>query len=164
MHHLVQVSQVAAQTGEQLAPTWQQILRLLKADSQVGFLVGRLLASLNYKNTVTPLQPEIVTGLYGNSLNISISQLESFYKNPYEYFLQYGLKLNERDEFELSPASTGQFFHEALDELIKLVQQQRINLASLDDQAITEMVTEVTQKSSKIQIIFRLLFYKVLIE
>ena len=146
LHHLVQVSQSAAQTGSNLSAEWQQILRILKMDPQMTFLVGRMLASLNYKNTVTPLQPEIVTGLYGDSLNISISQLESFYKNPYEYFLQYGLKLKERDEFDLSPASTGQFYHEALDEIMKLVNQQKIDLETLDDQAISELVNEVTAK------------------
>ncbi|MHC9536544.1 PD-(D/E)XK nuclease family protein [Dellaglioa sp. BT-FLS60] len=118
---LVVVSHLAKTTLSPMPNSWQYILRQLLADLEIGSLTKQLLGSLDYKNVPVNLTPEIVTDLYGTQMNTSISKLETFYNNPFEYFLQYGLKLKERDVFELSPASTGEFFHMGLDELMKVV-------------------------------------------
>ena len=110
------------------------MLQVLRADSTYGELTTKLLGSLSYRNVPTALTPDIVTQLYGNKISTSISKLEEYYANPYAYYLKYGLKLQERDVFELSPASTGEFFHATLDNLMKLVNQQKLDLAELDDQ------------------------------
>ncbi|WP_283679971.1 PD-(D/E)XK nuclease family protein [Lentilactobacillus sp. Marseille-Q4993] len=142
LHHLIQVSQASAKANESLAPSWQYTLNKIKSDGRYTFLVDRLLASLDYKNEVHSLDKEIVTDLYNGELNISISQLESFYQNPYEYFLRYGLKLQERDEFKLSPQSTGQFFHEALERIVDNFRQNKIELSELGDDEIKKLVSD----------------------
>ncbi|MFT8914211.1 PD-(D/E)XK nuclease family protein [Lentilactobacillus hilgardii] len=142
LHHLIQVIQDTYKNKGQLNDTWACIFNKLKQDPDAAPLTNRLLGSIDYKNVPVPLSREIAEKLYGSALNISISQLESFYENPYEYFLKYGLRLQEREQFELSPASTGQFFHEALDRIISMVHEQKIDLAGLSDRDVDDLVAE----------------------
>ncbi len=141
LHHLIQVIQ-ANYHKEDLNSSWVYIYKQLKNDPNFNNLTQTLLNSIKYKNTPHNLDPHIVEQLYGPLLNISISQLESFFKDPYEYFLKYGLKLQEREEFELSSASTGQFFHEALDHINKQIHRDKIDLAHLSKNGIKKLVSK----------------------
>lgn len=132
--------------GEPLrpAPVWVWLRRELSQDPTFGPLAQQLLAGLSYRNVPTPLTSDSVQALYGKQIYTSISKLEEFYRNQYAYFLKYGLKLRERDVFELSAASTGEFFHAVLDGLIKLVQAQGLTLASLDDDTLDQFLDQVS--------------------
>lgn len=142
LHHLIQVAQSAYRNQAQLNSMWAFVYQQLRSDPTIGRLTDHLLTSINYRNQPRKLNKQIVSDLYGDALNISISQLESFYNNPYEYFLKYGLRLQERDQFELSSASTGQFFHEALDKIISQIHDQHVDLTGLSDDDINQLVTE----------------------
>ncbi|TPR13234.1 PD-(D/E)XK nuclease family protein [Apilactobacillus timberlakei] len=146
LRHLVQASQNSKATNTKLAPVWHYIYNQLVKDNNLSSLTDKLLGGLDYNNTPTKLTDNIITGLYGDQINTSISKLEQFYSNPYEYFLKYGLNLKERDVFDLSPASTGQFYHEALDKLMRVVNEEHVDLSSLDKQAMNELVDTVTAK------------------
>ncbi|ETO40511.1 ATP-dependent nuclease, subunit B [Fructilactobacillus florum 8D] len=148
LHYLLPASLASKKAGLPLSSDWQQVQTVLlnAPDQGLQQLTKRLLASLQYKNEPENLRPEIVTALYGTNLTTSISKLEDFYQNPYEYFLKYGLQLRERSEFEISPTDTGQFFHEALDQFSKAVREQRLDLAALSDADLSELVLEITTK------------------
>ncbi len=145
---MLPASLASKKAGLPLSSDWQQVQTVLlnAPDQGLQQLTKRLLASLQYKNEPENLRPEIVTALYGTNLTTSISKLEDFYQNPYEYFLKYGLQLRERSEFEISPTDTGQFFHEALDQFSKAVREQRLDLAALSDADLSELVLEITTK------------------
>ncbi|MBT9671332.1 ATP-dependent helicase [Secundilactobacillus kimchicus] len=149
LRHLVQASDDSRERNVKLAKPWLYIYQRLVGDSSYRLLTEKLLGSLTYRNVPTPLAPEIVTGLYGHTINSSISKLEEFYQNQYAYFLKYGLKLRERDVFELSAANTGEFFHASLDQLMKQVNAENIDLAKLDDQQLDELVDSVTGRILK---------------
>lgn len=82
-------------------------------------LTNTLISSFNYQNTPLKLKSEIVEGLYGQSLDLSVSKLEDFFKNEYEYFLKYGLKLKERQILNLDVAKKGVYVHSFLDKAVK---------------------------------------------
>lgn len=126
------------------APVWVWLRQQLTNDAEFGPLAQQLLAGLSYRNIPVPLKPASVKALYGNQIYTSISKLEEFYRNRYAYFLKYGLKLQERDVFELSAASTGEFFHAVLDGLVKAVRADRLSLAALDDGQLDHYLGQIT--------------------
>lgn len=140
---LVVASRLAKTTSVPMPSSWLYVLRQLSADPEMGPLTKQLLGSLAYKNIPVKLTPEIITDLYGTQMNTSISKLETFYRNPFEYFLQYGLKLKERDIFELSPASTGEFFHMGLDELMKVVTESNQVYANVPKAQLDEYLNVI---------------------
>lgn len=84
----------------------------------------RIINSLNHKNIPKPLTEDLAEELYGKDLYLSVSQLETFFADPYSHFLLYGLRLRERQIQELSPLESGNFYHDALD----LISRQIISL------------------------------------
>ena len=60
------------------------------------------------------LSPAAAAALYGRELRSSISALEMFAECPFEYFVRYGLRADERALFEADPRQTGSFQHEIL--------------------------------------------------
>jgi len=134
--------------GEPLrpAPVWVWLRQQLTRDPQFGALAQKLLAGLSYRNQPATLTADSVESLYGHQIYTSISKLEEFYRNQYAYFLKYGLKLRERDVFELSAASTGEFFHAVLDGLVKLLREDRVPLAQASDEQLGQYLETVTQQ------------------
>ena len=143
LHHLIQVIQANYAQDKPLPYSWRLVYQKLRRQPQTAALTEQLLKSIDYQNVPIQLQPDIVSGLYGDSIETSISQLELFYRNPYEYYLRYGLRLQEREVFDLSTQSTGQFFHEALDRVVKETTANQQDLSEMSDAAITALVHQV---------------------
>ena len=61
-----------------------------------------------------PLPEEIVEELYGKELLGSVTRLEKYASCPYQYFCDYGLRLEEWEEYKLMPVDLGNLFHAAL--------------------------------------------------
>ena len=140
-----QLLNLARNAQKQLPNDFQALAEWLKADHQWGDLAQKVFSSLTYQNVPEKLRPQIVDGLYGKTISTSISKLEEFYANPYAYFLKYGLKLQERDVFELSPANTGEFFHAVLDGLHKKLIEQQLDLTQLSNEQLQKMIDEISQ-------------------
>lgn len=144
LRHLVQAANDSRENQRSLSLNWQYVYHVLDTDTAEHDLTEKLLGSIAYRNQPVQLTPDIVDGLYSTTINSSISKLEEFYQNQYAYFLKYGLHLQERDAFELSPANTGEFFHASLDMLMKRVNAEHIDLTALDEQQLTQLVDEIT--------------------
>lgn len=62
---------------------------------------------------------ELSTELFGKNMYISASKTEKFYKCPFRYFCEYGIKAKPRREAQLDPAQTGTLVHEILEKFLK---------------------------------------------
>lgn len=131
--------------GQTLPAAWQWVVAGLTSGPDQAFYRW-LQTSLDYRNQPVNLTPENVTGLYGQHLYSSVSQLETYYRNPYEYFLQFGLKLRPRQLYQLNSADTGTFFHDYLDHFIKTVTQQQLKLATLTPNELAALNQQITSE------------------
>lgn len=137
---LLNISRQAHAKKTRLPVFWHYVYQLFQQDNQIKPLTQKLFESLDYKNIPERLQPEIVDQLYGKTINTSVSKMEEFYANQYAYFLKYGLHLQERDVFELSAANTGEFFHLALDSLMKAIAQTGKTIAETSQDEINQLL------------------------
>ncbi|RVU71727.1 MULTISPECIES: PD-(D/E)XK nuclease family protein [Lactobacillus] len=106
----------------------------------------KVLAASDFDNTPKDLGPDLAQNLYGQNLNSSVSQLETFYQNSYEYFLTYGLRLHRRFENELDVIQAGNYFHETFDRLVKELNQQHLDLAQINQQELGQLLITARQK------------------
>lgn len=119
--------------------------------------INEFLEAQEFNNTPAKLEPEQTVALFGQNLVASISQIEAYYRDPYEYFLNYGLKLRKRDLNELDNMQTGNYFHEILDEFIRAVNQNGRTLADYDDtetKLILQKIERNVLESSKFKYYF----------
>ena len=94
---------------------------------------------LEFTNVPEVLDKEIVKKLYGENLRTSISKLESYRTCPFSYFLKYGLKLSDKEKFNIKPIDTGTFMHNTIDEFFKRTD----NIKEITDEEIKEILEKI---------------------
>ncbi|MHC5374745.1 PD-(D/E)XK nuclease family protein [Enterococcus sp. LJL120] len=129
-----------------LLPQKWQVLKNLLQRSALAATTEKTFKSLDYANQVVPLSADLVEAIYGNQLKVSVSRLENFFNCEYKYFATYGLALKERDIYGLSPAATGDFFHDALDRFLQEVIQMQVSLATISDEEVQNLTEQVLIK------------------
>ena len=72
-----------------------------------------------YRYEASGLSAAVARALYGQRLENSVSRLETYAACAYHHFLQYGLSLQEREEFGFEAVDMGNIFHGVLDEFAR---------------------------------------------
>lgn len=88
--------------------------------------------------------------LYGSILSGSVTRLEQFASCAYAHFLNYGLELMEREQFELAAVDIGNLFHDSIDLCFQRMKEQGGDWKELDEERrkklVHECVNEVTEE------------------
>ena len=97
---------------------------------------------------------QLAAALYGENPSGSVSRLELFASCAYEHFLQYGLRLAQREIYEVKAADLGTVFHKALDLFFENIRSAagkgtafRDHPVFTDDSLRVKMADECLQKS-----------------
>lgn len=106
-------------------------------------LENKIFESLEHKNIPVPIPKRMAEQLYGKDLYLSVSQLESFYMDPYSHFLQYGLKLRERAIQDLTPTETGNFYHDALDRVFRTIVERDLSMKDMTEGQLNQLTDDV---------------------
>lgn len=96
--------------------------------------------NLSHKNVI----PNLKTNLFFKSGKTSVSEIESYYRCPYQHFIMYGLRLKEIKTWELKPNDIGNILHSFLDKIIE-------SITYLDDDVTrknvsNEILSEILKK------------------
>ena len=105
--------------------------------------------NLNYiKKLKIPekIKKENIQKLYGNKLKTSVSKLETFKSCPYEYFLQYSLKIKEKEELKIKSLDTGSFMHEVINSFFEEINDKKINIKEIDNEQTEKIINEIIEK------------------
>ena len=79
---------------------------------------------LSYRNhTLGTMEWENIQKLYGETLNLSASQIDRMAECRLSYFLKYGLRAKERKEITVDPAEFGTYVHAVLENTARCVQE-----------------------------------------
>lgn len=97
--------------SEELADLYTALLSLPETREQVE----KLTEYAFFRYTTNPITSYIARQLYGKELKNSVSRLETFARCAYAHFLQYGMKLKEREGFEFEAVDLGNIFHNVLE-------------------------------------------------
>lgn len=124
--------------GEGIAPLWLDTFRWFK-ESDKREKVDSLLEGLNYTTQVKKVPKEKIKELYGDN-RLSVSQLETYSKCPYAYFVKYGLKAKERREFGFKALEIGTFMHKVLEDFSTVIKKEDEDLREIEKSFIEEAV------------------------
>ncbi|MCM1538654.1 MAG: helicase-exonuclease AddAB subunit AddB [bacterium] len=88
--------------------------RMLSGNAETEEQTGRLLSQAFYTYRDRALPRAAAQALYGAMLANSVSRMERFAECEYHHFLEYGLRLAEREEYGVTPQDMGTLYHEVL--------------------------------------------------
>ena len=101
-------------------------------------------AFTHYENK--PLAKALALTLYGASLENSVSRLEKFASCCYAHFIQYGLRLQEREEYEFNVADLGNVFHEVLEKYTSEIMAKKLDWRNLPDEQSEEILSHALKE------------------
>lgn len=133
--------------NKKISEIWYSIYQYYKQKVEWKEKLENDLKGLVYTNLPQDIRQENIQKLYGNTLNTSVSRLEKYRSCPFSYYLQYGLKLKEKEELKIHTFETGAFMHETIDQFFEQVKEQGLGLAEIGEEQIYQIVSEIIERN-----------------
>ena len=118
------------------------IFKYYQENKKYNKLLNENVKYIDY-NFSEKIKKENIDKLYGNNLNTSISKLEKYMSCPFSYFLQYILKLKEKEELRVQSFDTGSFMHEVINSFFEKINNLGSNLKDITEEEIEEIVSKI---------------------
>ena len=127
------------------------LLNDICSDEQLAELGSNVLSAINYDNCAR-LDGDVVGELFGRQIQTSATRLSTFAACPYRYFARYVLDLKERKDSKIRPLDIGDFYHRALDALLKKLNEEKKDFSTIENdellKILNEQIEQVIQSSS----------------
>jgi ATP-dependent helicase/nuclease subunit B len=104
--------------AKSLPALYQWLATYKCCDDAIDVMRFRAWRALTYDNRAE-LSPEIASQLFSSPLRASVSRIETFATCPFKHFARYGLRLEQRDDAEVTALDLGNVYHGILENLVK---------------------------------------------
>ena len=122
-------------------------LSILKNDENFREKVAKLISGAFTRYEETGLKEEVARELYGDMItDSSITRLEEYSRCAYAHFLQYGLKLEERETFEVQMVDIGTLYHAAIEKCFRDVEAQNRSISDLSTEELYSLTSDNVEK------------------
>ena len=129
--------------GEKIDTIWYIVEKYFEKKEDWKNKLESAKKALNYTNKTENITKENIDKLYGNTLITSISKLEQFRSCPFSYYMKYGLRLKENEEYKIASINTGTFMHEVIDSFFNKLRENCLDVKQLEDDEIIKIVNEI---------------------
>lgn len=92
------------------------------------------------------LGKSVARALYGTELENSATELEKFSACAFAHFLQYGLGISERQEYEFKAMDMGNVIHQALEQFSKNLKKYRLSWKNLTKEQRENLIDESVEE------------------
>ncbi len=133
-------------SGAEDADFWRELYSWYRRNPKWRGKLTQLLYADFYSNPRKNLPADLARRLYGEAFKTSITRMETYAKCAYRHFLDYGLRLCERQEYAFSFMDFGSVCHKALELYGKKLEEEHLEWTDADadmrHRLIEESVTE----------------------
>lgn len=113
---------------------WKELYSwYLQQPEYAGQIAGFLEAAF-YENPQDPIGKSAAQALYGKVLENSATRLERFASCAFAHFLEYGLRISERAQYEFNAMDMGNVMHESLEQFSKNLRKESRNWRDLEEE------------------------------
>lgn len=136
--------------GKKIDKIWFEIYKIYDEDKEWKKKLENALKALEHINKPEELNKDNITKLYGNTLKTSISRLEKYKACPFSFYLKYGLKIEEKDNYKLESIDTGSFMHDVIDSFFQKLQDINLTVRSIDEITVKKIIDEIVEEKLKL--------------
>ncbi len=117
-------------------PAWRALYRWFASNQQEKGLAEALAKAAFFSKQEDHISRVTARALYGNTLKNSATRLERFAACAFSHFLQYGLCLQEREQYEFRPLEVGNVLHSALEYFANYMEARKLEWSRLTEEQI----------------------------
>jgi ATP-dependent helicase/nuclease subunit B len=131
------------QTEEKLSnpakkEVWNALAKFYLSDENWKEEADRLLKASYVVHSDEPISHAVTKALYGTVLENSVTRLERFVACAYAHYLDYGLRLRERQLLEFASVDMGNIYHDALEHFSKRVEKSEYTWFNIPEDVLIE--------------------------
>ena len=93
------------------------------------------------------ISKDTAENLYGSENNFSVTRLEKFASCPYAHFLDYGLRLSDREEYGFEPMDLGNIAHKTLELFSRKAQDMNLSWSDMDEETRNALVEQCVEET-----------------
>lgn len=128
--------------GQTATNIWWELYHWFTEEPLLRRRAQPLFAALDHDNDLAPLPRDVARDLFGTPLHSSVSRLETFAACSFRHFAQNGLRLRERERWQLDAATAGTFVHAALRGFVARLEEDGLDWGALDDEQARTVADE----------------------
>ncbi len=158
VNEIEDVEQIADLTSEQSAldyllcadidDKWCEIAAALyKSGVSTKNAIDRIIEARYEHYSKDAISKNIAKSIYGRHMVGSITRFEQFARCAYAHFLNYGLRLSEREESGFTTLDMGNIYHEALEKYSKKLDYTQDDWFSVSDEKRDELASEAIDET-----------------
>ena len=129
--------------SKEIDPVYAEMYRYFERDETYGARLKQVMEALKYSNVPNKIKKESVEELFGNEVNLSISQLEKYASCHFSYFMEYMLQAKERQELKVSAVDLGFLIHCALEAFSKKLESEGLSYRDLTEELTDRYLDEI---------------------
>lgn len=129
-----------------LADWWKELYRNFSKQSKWEEKLDLLQKGVAFCNMEHPLSKQVAKLLYGNEIHNSVTRVEKYASCAFAHFLQYGLKLQKRQEYSFQAMDFGNVFHEVLSMLPRAFEEKNCTWKTASKEEISDTVSTCLTK------------------
>ena len=145
-------------SGQELTPYYQAVKEWFAVHDGWESSFRLLDEAEKYKVFTGAISKDISSKLYEKLTQYSVSRLEKYFQCPFMYFLNFGLKLDDGEEYGMKSTDTGSVVHHALAQYCALVEKDAADAQTKKqrwetitdherDEIISAILADVAEKS-----------------
>ncbi len=91
------------------------------------------------------LSQELISKIWGDKINTTVSRLESFSKCPFAYFMKYGLGIFPKKVYSFDSPDAGTFIHKILEDYSAYITENKIDWNSISKEDCYNKTRELSE-------------------
>lgn len=125
--------------GQKIDLLWEDVHKWYLQNEKWKEKLLKAIKGFEYKNEAEQINSKNIKKLYGDKLKTSISRLEQYRNCPFSFHLKYGLKLKEKEDYNITSIDTGSFMHEVVAEFFERVE----DIKGVNEEEIKKTVNDI---------------------
>lgn len=140
LEYLIEGLRISAQTEPSGA--WKELYRWYAANKEYAQKLYALVEATHKMKPADTIGRAVASALYGTTLENSATRLERFAACAFAHFLQYGIGIQERQQYEFTGMDLGNIVHTALDLFSRKVSAYHYDWHTLTEEMRERLIEE----------------------
>ena len=108
---------------------------------------SEILKGAYIKKDKESISKDTAENLYGSENKFSVTRLEKFASCPYAHFLDYGLRLYDREEYGFEPMDLGNIAHKTLELFSRKAEEMGVSWTEMDEDTRNSLVEQCVEET-----------------
>ena len=130
-----------------VSPEWKELYTWFAGDEKSRDEVENVLRAGFLRRQERNLGRKMAGELYSDPDYVSVTRLEQFASCAYAHFLNYGLRLSDREEYGFEAMDLGNIAHQALERFARKAEREKLSWTEMTDEKRDELIAESVEES-----------------